>query len=137
VVANAGVHYRASLVDCKQIQQAPLEINYILTWAFLATIEDVERVMGTNFMGVFLCKLLNVLPCTLSLLHPAYSHLGFQQAARQMIQQGRGGRIIGASSVAGKQASPLSGIYAASKFAVRGLTQSTGRLKSLPFFAAL
>ncbi|KAF9073065.1 short chain oxidoreductase [Rhodocollybia butyracea] len=36
----------------------------------------------------------------------------------------RGGRIIGASSVAGKQGSAFSGAYSASKFAVRGLTQS-------------
>ncbi|KAJ3861956.1 acetoin dehydrogenase [Lentinula novae-zelandiae] len=41
-----------------------------------------------------------------------------------MVAQGRpGGRIIGASSFAGKQGLTHIGAYAASKFAVRGLTQ--------------
>ncbi|EPT05384.1 NAD-binding protein [Fomitopsis schrenkii] len=51
--------------------------------------------------------------------------LSYRYAAMQMIRQGRGGRIIGASSIAGKRG--LDGglsAYAASKFGVRGLTQS-------------
>jgi len=44
-----------------------------------------------------------------------------------MIKQGWGGRIIGASSVAGKQGEPLLGAYSSSKFAVRGLTQAVAR----------
>ncbi|KAJ8073515.1 hypothetical protein PM082_011791 [Marasmius tenuissimus] len=44
-----------------------------------------------------------------------------------MIAQGRGGRIIGASSCAGKQGYALLAVYSASKFAVRGLTQATAR----------
>lgn len=55
---------------------------------------------------------------------------GYQYAARQMIKQGRGGRIIGASSVAGKQGLPLCSAYCASKFAVRGLTQAVGEHSS-------
>ena len=64
-----------------------------------------------------------------------------------MIKQGKGGRIVGASSVAGKQGDWAHftiqvkhyltslivnagwknvGAYSASKFAVRGLTQSAG-----------
>ncbi|KAG1739912.1 uncharacterized protein EDB91DRAFT_1347266 [Suillus paluster] len=50
-------------------------------------------------------------------------YLCYKYAAMQMIDQGRGGRIIGASSVVGKMAFPYSCSYAASKFAVRGLTQ--------------
>ena len=70
----------------------------------------------------------------------------YKHAAIQMIKQGRGGRIIGAASVASKQGalcvraftilcqlifhvcegnSNIS-CYAASKFALRGLTQSAG-----------
>ncbi|KAF8439719.1 hypothetical protein L210DRAFT_3401872 [Boletus edulis BED1] len=41
-----------------------------------------------------------------------------------MITQGRGGRIIGATSVAGKSGLPLASAYSASKFAIRGLTQT-------------
>ncbi|KIK95793.1 hypothetical protein PAXRUDRAFT_826678 [Paxillus rubicundulus Ve08.2h10] len=66
-------------------------------------LEDWERVMNINARGVFLC----------------YKH-----AAQQMIKQGHGGRIIGASSLAGKMGTPFSSVYCASKFAVRGLTQS-------------
>ncbi|KAJ4481277.1 NAD-binding protein [Lentinula aciculospora] len=61
---------------------------------------DVLRI---NAKGVFLC---------------------YKYAAKQMIAQGRaGGRIIGASSIAGQQGLTHLSAYAASKFAVRGLTQ--------------
>ncbi|KAF8157224.1 acetoin reductase family protein [Crassisporium funariophilum] len=67
------------------------------------TLEQFQRIFSVNVIGVFLC----------------YKH-----AARQMIKQGRGGRIIGASSVAGKQGLPMLTAYSTSKFAVRGLTQN-------------
>ncbi|KAF7324682.1 hypothetical protein MKEN_00509700 [Mycena kentingensis (nom. inval.)] len=41
-----------------------------------------------------------------------------------MVERGRGGRLIGASSVAGKTGIPFIGTYCASKFAVRGMTQA-------------
>jgi meso-butanediol dehydrogenase / (S,S)-butanediol dehydrogenase / diacetyl reductase len=62
-----------------------------------------DRVMAVNARGTF---------------------LSYQAAARQMIHQGRGGKIIGAASVAAHQSSALVGHYAASKFAVRALTQA-------------
>lgn len=62
--------------------------------------------MAVNARGPFLC---------------------YKYAARQMIKQGRGGRIIGASSAAGKQGKPLLAAYCSSKFAVRGLTQTAGK----------
>ncbi|KAJ7444592.1 NAD-P-binding protein [Mycena galericulata] len=65
--------------------------------------EEWDRVMTTNARGTFLC---------------------YKYAAIQMIQQGRGGRIIGASSIAGKKGMLMQGPYCASKFAVRGLTQA-------------
>lgn len=49
--------------------------------------------------------------------------LCYKYAAQQMIAQGRGGRIVGASSIAGKRPFLLGSAYVASKFAVRGLTQ--------------
>ena len=82
-----------------------------------------DRVMAVNVKGAMFC----------------YKH-----AASQMIKQGRGGRIVGAASTASKQgATDLLSLmpifdkhtgmangagYCASKFAVRGLTQSAGAL---------
>lgn len=62
--------------------------------------------MAVNAFGPFLC---------------------YKYAAQHMIEQGRGGRIIGASSILGKSAVPLTVAYNASKFAVRGLTQTAGK----------
>lgn len=65
-------------------------------------IEDWDRVLSVNARSVFLC---------------------YKLAAKQMIKQGTGGRIIGASSVLGQHGGRLVSAYSASKFAVRGLTQ--------------
>jgi NAD(P)-dependent dehydrogenase (short-subunit alcohol dehydrogenase family) len=46
-----------------------------------------------------------------------------------MVKQGGAGRIIGASSLAGKKGHAMYAGYCASKFAVRGLTQSAGALR--------
>ncbi|KZT19760.1 NAD(P)-binding protein [Neolentinus lepideus HHB14362 ss-1] len=48
----------------------------------------------------------------------------YKAAARTMIEQKRGGRIIGASSIIGKKGFAAASAYSASKFAVRGLTQA-------------
>ncbi|KAJ7489124.1 hypothetical protein FB451DRAFT_1362103 [Mycena latifolia] len=65
--------------------------------------EEFDRVMSINARGTFLC---------------------YKYAGMHMINQGRGGRIIGASSIAGKKGLLMQGPYCASKFAVRGLTQA-------------
>ncbi|XP_006464033.1 hypothetical protein AGABI2DRAFT_194636 [Agaricus bisporus var. bisporus H97] len=73
----------------------------------LGTLESWDLTMATNARGVFLC---------------------YKYAAEVMIKQGQGGRIIGASSVAGKQSlESHTAAYAASKFAIRGLTQAAAR----------
>ncbi|KAF9459803.1 hypothetical protein BDZ94DRAFT_1324512 [Collybia nuda] len=69
-------------------------------------VEDWDRVFNVNGRGVFLC---------------------YKYAAQQMIKQGRGGRIIGACSLAGKQQFASSAPYTSSKFGVRGLTQSAAK----------
>ncbi len=46
--------------------------------------------------------------------------------ARQMVAQGRGGKIINMSSQAGRRGEPLVGVYCASKAAVIRITQSAG-----------
>ncbi|KAJ7621395.1 NAD(P)-binding protein [Roridomyces roridus] len=67
------------------------------------TVDQWDRIMNVNGRGVFLC---------------------YKYAGLQMIKQGNGGRIIGASSIFGKQGSPTNPAYTAAKFAVRGLTQA-------------
>jgi meso-butanediol dehydrogenase / (S,S)-butanediol dehydrogenase / diacetyl reductase len=67
---------------------------------------DIERVFKINVYGTL---------------------YGVQAAAAQMIVQGGGGKIINAASVAGHDGFALSSVYAASKFAVRGLTQVAAR----------
>ncbi len=51
----------------------------------------------------------------------------YQSAARQMITQGRGGRLIGAASVAAHRGGKWQSAYSASKFAVRGMSQSVAQ----------
>ncbi|KAJ6598173.1 hypothetical protein DFH09DRAFT_54134 [Mycena vulgaris] len=68
--------------------------------------DDWDRTMTINARGTFLC---------------------YKYAGMQMISRGRGGRIIGASSVAGKTGTALLSAYCASKFAVRGLTQAAAQ----------
>lgn len=70
------------------------------------TPEDWDHMMAVNLRGVFLC---------------------YQAAARQMISQGHGGKIIGACSIAGHKAFSLLGHYSTSKFGVRGLTQAAAQ----------
>lgn len=53
--------------------------------------------------------------------------IGMQEAARQMIAQGGGGKIINTTSVAGRQGFDNVAPYCASKFAVVSLTQSGAR----------
>ncbi len=70
------------------------------------TAEAWQRTQQVNVGGVFHC---------------------YQAAARQMIAQGHGGRLIGAASVAAHRGGKWQGAYSASKFAVRGLSQSVAQ----------
>lgn len=67
------------------------------------TTERWDRLMEVNLRGVF---------------------LGCREAARRMIAQGTGGRIVNASSGAGRRGGALVSAYSTSKFGVIGLTQS-------------
>ncbi|KAJ7633117.1 NAD(P)-binding protein [Roridomyces roridus] len=69
-----------------------------------ATVEEWERMWEVNIRGVLLC---------------------YKYGARQMIKQGEGGRIIGASSICGLRGYANFGPYCLSKAAVRSLTQTT------------
>ncbi|KAG1876135.1 hypothetical protein C8R48DRAFT_830908 [Suillus tomentosus] len=66
------------------------------------TSDDFESVLAVNVKGTF------------------YS---YKYAAQQMIAQGEGGRIVGASSLAGKKGRSTYAVIPSCMFAVRGLTQ--------------
>lgn len=79
--------------------------------AFIDSIVDsdpaaIERLLDVNLKGIY---------------------WGIQAAARQFQKQDQGGRIINAASLAGVEASALQSAYSASKFAIRGLTQSAAK----------
>lgn len=79
MVANAALCPVKSLLDGRSpFLLALVDIKQTCT----VTGADFDRVISVNLKGVFFC---------------------FQNAARVMIAQGRGGKIIGASSAAGKQ----------------------------------
>ncbi len=65
-----------------------------------------QQIMAVNVAGVFHC---------------------YRAAARVMIPQGRGGRLIAAASVAAHRGGKWQSAYSASKFAVRGLSQSVAQ----------
>ncbi|KAJ6551126.1 hypothetical protein B0H19DRAFT_1156569 [Mycena capillaripes] len=109
-VADVSVEDEVSrMVDAVVAAYGSLDVMVanagVAVWAPMAktTAQDWDCVLGTNARGVFLC---------------------YKYAAQQMIAQGHGGRIIGASSVDGKQGTDFDPAYSASKFAIRGLTQA-------------
>ncbi|WP_211326968.1 acetoin reductase [Sinobaca qinghaiensis] len=70
-----------------------------------ATEEDINTIFNVNVNGTI---------------------YGIQEAAEQMKKQG-GGKIINACSIAGHKGFALLGVYSATKFAVRGLTQAAAQ----------
>ncbi|OJF95918.1 acetoin reductase [Alkalibacterium sp. 20] len=52
---------------------------------------------------------------------------GIQAAANQMKEQGEGGKIINAGSIAGHEGFEMLSPYSASKFAVKGITQAAAK----------
>jgi acetoin reductase-like protein len=67
------------------------------------TEDDIKRVFDVNVFGLVNC---------------------YRAAAKQMINQGGGGKIIGAASIVAFKPFGLLAPYSASKFAVRGFTQA-------------
>ena len=68
--------------------------------------EDVERIFRINVDGVI---------------------WGIQAAAKKFIARGHKGKIINASSIAGHDGFAMLGVYSATKFAVRALTQAAAK----------
>lgn len=69
------------------------------------TRQDYDRVFAVNTAGTFFCM---------------------QAAAKQMIAQGTGGKIINMASRAGRRGESLVAVYCATKAAVISMTQSAG-----------
>lgn len=67
------------------------------------TADDLDRTLAVNVRGVFNC---------------------YKSASEVFIKQGRGGRLIAAGSVSAHKGGHWQSAYVASKFAVRGLTQT-------------
>ena len=84
MVANAGICKYAVNVLESELSESILLTNrrYLILYGCKATAEDWDRIFSVNVRGTFFC----------------YKHAGIQ-----MVAQGRGGRIIGASSVLGKK----------------------------------
>ncbi|WP_127904366.1 SDR family NAD(P)-dependent oxidoreductase [Solirhodobacter olei] len=77
------------------------------TCPFLEVTEaDFNRIIKINTLGVL---------------------IGTQEAAKQFISQGNGGKVINTASIAGKQGWPDYAHYCASKFGVVSITQSAAR----------
>ena len=70
------------------------------------TPEDLKRIFEVNVFGVVYC---------------------LQAAAERFINQGGGGKIINAASIAGHAGFEFLGHYSATKFGVRGLTQAAAK----------
>ncbi|CAF1648513.1 unnamed protein product [Adineta ricciae] len=68
--------------------------------------DEWDEVFAVNMRGVFLC---------------------YREAAKIMIKQGKGGKIIGACSTAGYRGYPMISHYSATKWGVRGLTQAAAQ----------
>lgn len=73
-------------------------------------VEEIEKINPDNVDFVINVNVKGVL-------------FGIQAAAKQLKQQGHGGTIINAASIAGHEGFDFLATYSASKFAVRGLTQ--------------
>ncbi|KAG8763180.1 hypothetical protein FRC12_008661 [Ceratobasidium sp. 428] len=86
-------------LDVMVANAAVCSVNSIMD----TTVSEWNLMMSVNALGVLFC---------------------YRSAARQMIKQGRGGRLIGASSVCAHKGNPTVAAYSASKFAMRGLSQS-------------
>ncbi|MFM8845076.1 MAG: SDR family NAD(P)-dependent oxidoreductase [Gammaproteobacteria bacterium] len=78
-------------------------VGYLMEPLIEMSVDRWQTVLGVNLTGAFLCS---------------------KHAARQMIAQGRGGRIINIASVAAKSGSLHLAAYAASKHGLIGLTRS-------------
>lgn len=99
--AVASVVAQAGRIDILVNNAAVFDMGPILD----VTEESFDRQFGINVKGLLFT---------------------LQAVARQMVAQGRGGKIVNMASQAGRRGEPLVAVYCASKAAVISLTQSAG-----------
>lgn len=102
-VANAGVAQVRPLLECTSEYVGFIPPMNIHEWELHRFLENEIRI---NVLG-----LMN-------------THI---YAAKQMVKQGSGGRILGAGSIASYRTSENLGPYASTKFAVRGFTEAAAK----------
>ena len=90
------------------------ELNVIFNNAGMNRPRDFMEVDEENFMQIVRVNTWGVIVCT-------------QEAAKQMIAQGRGGKIINTGSIAGRQGFWDFTPYCVAKFGVLAVTQATAR----------
>ena len=144
-LANEGASVVATDINGRLVEQTTIDIrelghDAIAVEADIGDIEDIDRVVGealnafgridilVNNAGVTRhADIMNLTVEDWDRIHRVNARGAFfclQRAAREMIDSGRGGRIINIASIAGKGYSGTSNAaYAASKGAVLAMTQ--------------
>lgn len=90
------------------------QINVFINNAGIEEVAPLLEVTPLEFQKIFDINVFGVL-------------YGTQAAAKQMIKQGTGGKIINACSIAGHESYELLGSYCATKHAVRSLTHTAAK----------
>jgi len=98
-----------SLVSTCVEKLGPLTV--MIANAGIARVKPVLQMTDQDIRGIFDVNVIGVFNC-------------YSAAAKQMIKQGSGGKIIGAASIAAYKGSPGLSHYCASKAAVRSFTQT-------------
>ena len=88
-------------------------LDILINCAALFDLQPIVEISRASFDRLFQLNVGGTLFC-------------LQAAARQMIAQGNGGKIINMASQAGRRGEPLVAVYCATKAAVISLTQSAG-----------
>ena len=107
MVANAGIFQSDPFLE-SWYSKCVFPCNtsgYSRSHVWAATVDKFDKIFAVNVRGTYLC---------------------FRYAAEQMIKQGRGGRLLGASSVVGLTGEAFVSLYGATKWAIRGLVVSLG-----------
>lgn len=120
-LGRQGAFIAADVTDSKSLGDAIRESNKLLNG-----FDVIVNNAGVGILGAFE----NITPQDLSTLFQVNVNgvvFGIQEATKMFKELGHGGKIINASSLSGCLGYPGFGAYSASKFAVRGLTQTAAQ----------